>query len=256
MQRIAIVTGASSGAGKEFVRQFDAGKGGPLDAIWLISRSQSALEEVAKSCSHVRAMPIPCDLAKPEAASQIQQLFANHDVTVEWLVNSAGFGKFGSYDEVGAANASMVRLNCLAVVQMTSLALEHMHKGSRIINLSSIAGAVPQAMLATYSATKAFVLELSQMLNHELGPSGIHVTAVCPKFMRTRFLDEPGNSSAAEGMCRIGFEDVERVVSKALHASLEGRSLCIPSLDMRLAHLAARLMPRTLLFKIEDKLFR
>lgn len=257
MQRIAIVTGASSGVGAEFVRQFDAGKGGPLDAIWLVSRNKAILEEVAASCKRIHALPIPCDLTSPEAFSQLQQLFTTHDVVVEWLVNSAGFGKFGDYREVGiSANTSMVQLNCLAVVQMTSIALEHMHKGSRIINLSSIAGAIPQSMLATYSATKAFVLELSQMLNHELGPSGIHVTAVCPKFMHTKFLDSPGSSTAAEGMCRIGFEEVESVVAKALRSSLTGRSLCVPSPDMKFARIVAHLIPRTLLFKVEDTLFR
>ena len=257
MKRIAIVTGASSGVGREFVRQLDELKGGPLDALWIIARSANRLEEVAASCKNIPAIPIPCDLANEDSFAMLEEMLDDPDIVVEWLINSAGFGKFGDYQTVGQRqNALMVQLNCLGVVQMCSIVLPHMHAGSRIVNLSSIAGAIPQVMLATYSATKAFVLELSRMLDYELSPCGIHVTAVCPKFMKTRFLDNPGNSEAANGMCRIGFEDVSRVVSKALKKSVMGKGFCVPSLDMRLLYAASRLMPRKLLFRVEDLLFR
>ena len=257
MKRIAIITGASSGVGKEFVRQLDAQRGGPLDALWLIARNASRLEEVAASCKNVPALTIPCDLANEESCLKLEEMLDDPDIVVEWLINSAGFGKFGDYQTVGAhQNALMVKLNCLGIVQMCSLVLPHMHAGSRIVNLSSIAGAIPQVMLATYSATKAFVLELSRMLDYELSPCGIHVMAVCPKFMKTRFLDNPGSSEAADGMCRIGFEDVSRVVSKTLRRAVKGKNLCMPSPEMRLLYLASRLMPRRLLFKVEDLLFR
>lgn len=257
MQRIAIVTGASSGVGREFVHQLDEGRGGPLDAIWIIARSADKLEELARQCKNVRIDPIPCDLTQESSFTLIERWLQESDARVEWLVNSAGFGKFGDFASVDAkANADMVRLNCLAVVTMTSIVLPHLHAGSRIINMASIAGAIPQVMLATYSATKAFVLELSRMLDHELRSSGIRVVAVCPKFMRTGFLDDPGNTDAADGMCRIGFEDVHHVVSKALGRALSGRTVCMPSADMRLLYLLSRLLPRELLFRLEDLLFR
>lgn len=257
MKRVAIVTGASSGVGKEFVRQFDKGKGGPLDEIWIVARSEQRLNEVASSCTKVQVRTFACDLTQAESFSGISQALEEENAEIEWLINSAGFGKFGDYRSVGPEqNANMVRLNCLAVVQAISMALPHMVAGSRIINLSSIAGAIPQVMLATYSATKAFVLELSRMLDHELKPCGIRVLAVCPKFMKTGFLDKPGDQEAAEGMCRIGYERVERVVSVALRRAILGKDLCIPSFEMRLAYLASRLMPRSALFALEDALFR
>ena len=257
MKRIAIVTGASSGVGQEFVRQLDEGRGGPLDEIWIIARNEERLESIRAACTRVPARPIPADLTDEGSFELIEGLLDEADVVVEWLVNSAGYGKFGDYASIGAKdNAGMVQLNCLAVVNMISLALPYMHAGSRIINLSSIAGAIPQVMLATYSATKAFVLELSRMLDHELSPVGIHVTAVCPKFMKTRFLDQPGNDDAAKGMCKIGFEDVEHVVRMALDCAVFGMPVCIPNRGMRFTYLASRCMPRTLLFKLEDLLFR
>lgn len=256
MSSIAIVTGASSGVGKEFVRQLDQGRGGPLDEIWALGRNEDALNELARSCHTIHVRPISLDLTDPASFDLLAQRLEDEVPHVEWLVNSAGFGTFGTFGDVGRPkNADMVRLNCLAVVEMISVALAYLHPGSRIINLSSIAGAVPQVELATYSASKAFVLELSRMLDHELSGAGIRVTAVCPKFMRTRFLDQPGDAHAASSMTRIGFEDVARVVDKAMAAALAGRPVCIPSLDMRAATIVAKHLPRTVLFALEDILF-
>ena len=257
MQHIAIVTGASSGVGREFVRQLASGSGGPLDEIWVIARREDELVSLANELTDVCVRPVPLDLTDNSSFEQLRDLLASEDHSVQWLVNCAGFGKFGSFAEVGAASsADMVRLNCLAVVEMCSLALPHMQPGSRIVNLASIAGIVPQPYLAVYSATKAFVYELSRMLDEELRDAGIHVTAVCPKFMRTGFLNAPGNAEVARSMCRIGFQDVQTVVRRALTVSVLGGPVCIPSIDMQAAALAAKLLPRRILFAIEGLLFR
>ena len=109
------------------------------------------------------------------------------------LVNNAGFGTFGDFADMPARdNADMVRLLMLAPVELTYRALPYMAAGSRILNVASVAAFMPQPGLATYSASKRFVLDLSRALDAELGPVDIHVTALCPKFMRTGFLDHPG----------------------------------------------------------------
>ena len=257
MKSIAIVTGASSGVGQAFVRQFAEGKGGPLDEIWAIARSAERLQELADSCHGATIRSIPLDLTTDRAFDELSSLLKSHDATVQWLVNSAGYGKFGTFGDVGREqNAGMVTLNCLGVVNALSVALPHMVAGSCVVNLASIAGAVPQPELAVYSATKAFVLELSRMLNHELAPCGIHVVAVCPKFMRTRFLDQPGNDTVAGRMTIIGYNDVNDVVRKAMKCAIRGKDVCVPSIDVRLAMAAARILPRKVLFRIEDLLFR
>ncbi len=255
MRSIAIVTGASSGVGREFVYQLCGGGGGPLDEIWIIARSKDTLAKMAAACEKPLIRPIPLDLTLDESFCELEAMLAQEEPCVQWLVNSAGFGTFGSFGDVGSANADMVRLNCLALVSMTSICLPHMQPGSRIVNMASIAGLVPQPQLATYSASKAFVLELSRMLDHELAGTGIHVTAVCPKFMRTKFLDKPGDSEAAGAMTRIGFEDVGHVVRTALRFSVLGYHVSLSCLDMQLAALAAKLLPRKTLFRIEDLLF-
>ena len=257
MKSIAIVTGASSGVGQAFVRRLDEGKGGPLDEIWAIARNAERLEDLTESCHGVTIRPIPLDLTTDQAFDELSSLLESHDATVQWLVNSAGYGKFGSFADVGRKqNAGMVALNCLGVVNALSVTLPHMVAGSCVVNLASIAGAVPQPELATYSATKAFVLELSRMLDHELAPCGIHVVAVCPKFMRTRFLDKPGNDTVAGRMTMIGYNDVDDVVRKAMRCAIRGKDVCVPSIDVRLAIAAAKMLPRKVLFRIEDLLFR
>ena len=257
MKSIAIVTGASSGVGQAFVRQLDEGKGGPLNEIWAIARNTERLEYLADSCHGVSIRPISLDLTTDNAFDELSSLLEAEDVTVQWLVNSAGYGKFGTFPEVGRTqNAGMVVLNCLGVVNTLSVALPRMVPGSCVVNLASIAGAVPQPELATYSATKAFVLELSRMLNHELAPCGIHVVAVCPKFMKTRFLDKPGNDTVSSRMTMIGYNDVDDVVRKAMRCAIRGKDVCVPSIDVHLAIAAAKILPRKVLFCIEDLLFR
>lgn len=257
MGNVAVVTGASSGVGREFVRQLDQGAGGPLDGIWLVARRGDRLEEAAAGCSTPTRV-LPLDLTRREDLDALAAAFDGEEgLRLRWLVNCAGFGKFGDLASrpVGEAR-DMLLLNCLAPLECSYHALPHMAAGSRIVNLSSIAGVIPQPGLSVYSATKAFVLELSRTLDHELRGTGIHVTAVCPKFMRTGFLDEPGDAVVARGMTHIGFEEVERVVRRAIAGAVAGRQVVIPSWDVRAAALAARLLPARMIMRLEDLLLR
>lgn len=252
MRRVAIITGASSGVGREFARQLDQGAGGELDELWLVARRREVLEEMGKSLS-TPVRVIPLDLTRQSSYEALSAELGREDTDVRWLVNSAGFGKFGDFREIGEEEtADMVRLNCLAVVECCYRVLPHMSRGSRVINLASIAGVVPQPGLSVYSATKGFVLDLSRTLDHELRGTGIHVTALCPKFMHTGFLDKPGNADVARGMTMIGFEPVERVVRVALRYAKAGRSLCIPAWDMKAVHVICKILPTTWVMYAED----
>ena len=255
MQSIAIVTGATSGVGREFVRQLDQGHGGPLNQIWLVARDATALAQVAAETAtptRVLALDLTLDSSYESLRDELDR---EEGLVVQWLVNCAGFGRFGGLGEIGEkANANMVRLNCLAVVECCYHALPHMVAGSRIINLSSVAALAPQPYLSVYSATKRFVLDFSRTLDHELGGSGIHVTAVCPKFMRTGFLDDPGNAEQVRRMTTIGFEPVDAVVAKALAAAIRGRATCVPSWDVKAIHVATKLLPSAWVMAGEDLL--
>ena len=206
MNNIAVVTGASSGVGREFVRQLDRGAGGPLDQIWIVARNADALAVIAEqTATPVRAFAL--DLTEQSSYECLRDALEDEAPTVQWLVNSAGFGKFGDFGQIAERDeGNMVRLNCLAVVETTYHCLPHMVAGSRVVNMASIAGLIPQPGLSTYSATKRFVVDLSRTLDYELGPVGIHVTAVCPKFMDTGFLANPGDAHEVRRMTTIGYE--------------------------------------------------
>ena len=243
MKGIAIVTGASSGVGREFVRQLDAGAGGPLDELWLIARRKAVLDEIASAC-RTPTRVLALDLTDATAFEVLSRELSREEPR---------FGKFGGFSAISEKDtADMVRLNCLAVVEMCYLALPHMAAGSRIINLASIAGVIPQPRLSVYSATKSFVLEFSRTVDHELSGSGIHITALCPKFMRTGFLDKPNDGEVARKMCRIGFSPVDKVVRRALRAAVLGRALCIPSLDMKAAHVITKILPASVTMELEE----
>lgn len=255
MRNIAIITGASSGLGREFVKHVDAGQAGAIDEIWVIARRADRLEALERTCA-TRVRPFALDLTDPAAFDEVESAVrALGDANIALLVNNAGFGSFGDFalQERGSAT-SMVKLLMQAPVELMYRMLPFMHEGSRIINIASVAAFVPQPCLAVYSAAKRFILDLTRSLDAELSGVGIHATAVCPKFMQTEFLDAPGDADAARRMTAIGFERAEDVVHAALAASRAGKSLCIPSLDMRAYYAASHLLPYKALLAIEKKL--
>lgn len=258
MRAIAIVTGASSGLGREFVRQLDAGALGPVDEIWAVARNQERLDALARICA-TPVRPFALDLTDPASFDALDAaLAAEPDAHVSALVNNAGYGTFGDFalgekDDAGR----MVRLLCLAPVELTYRALGYMHGGSRIVNVASVAAFMPQPGLSVYAAAKRFVLDFSRALDAELAPVDIHATAVCPKFMRTAFLSHVGDARVAGRMAALtGFEHADAVAAAALRAAKAGRSLCIPSADMKLFYAAAKLLPYRACLAVERALMR
>ena len=175
---IAIVTGASSGMGKEFVLQLSGYV--QVDEIWVIARRTQALEEL-KSQVSVAVRPIGLDLCREESFEAYQKLLEEEKPNVKLLVNAAGFGKFGSFEKVPLLDdCRMLDLNCKALVVMTRLTLPYMHAGSHILQLDSLSAFQPVPYITTYGATKAFVLSYSRAINRELKGRGIRVMAMNP----------------------------------------------------------------------------
>lgn len=260
MKQIALISGASSGLGALYARTLDRRFACtcPLDELWLIARRTDKLEALAAELS------TPCkifglDLCEEHSFEVLTQALEREqsqgEINVAWLINAAGFGKFGEFGELGArANQNMVKLNCLAPLSLTYVALRHMHAGSRMINLASAAAFMPLPWLSTYAATKSFVLSFSRALDHELASVDIRSTAVCPKFMHTGFLDAPGNLDRVHHYTWIGFEDPIRVVKTSLTAARKGKPLCIPSADVKCAYAFCKVAPTPLVMALQDKL--
>ena len=184
---IAIVTGASSGMGREFVLQLPNFV--QVDEIWAIARRADALESL-KTATSVPVRPISADLCKDESFENLAQLLEAEKPNVRLLVNAAGFGKFGAYHRVSVEDdCRMIQLNCTALVRMTRMVLPYMSAGSHILQLDSLSAFQPVPYINTYAATKHFVLAYSRGLNQELKSSGIRCMAMNPGWVKTEFFN-------------------------------------------------------------------
>lgn len=193
---IAIVTGASSGMGREFVLQLDQYVA--VDEIWVIARRQAALETLKEECS-LPIRPVVLDLLDSNSFTQYEKLLAEEKPNIKLLVNAAGFGKFGDFRKIPVEDdCRMLDLNCKALVMMTRLSLSYMHSGSHILQLDSLSAFQPVPYITTYGATKAFVLSYCRAINRELKKEGIRVMAMNPGWVKTEFFNHAFQTNDSE----------------------------------------------------------
>ena len=189
MKKIAIVTGASSGIGKEFFLSLNERKEG-LDEIWVIARSADKLEAL-RTETDVPLRVFPLDLSSSTATSELEKAFAEETPSIQYLICASGFGRFNSVeDDSAAVLENMVDLNCRSIVGVTRAAFPYMAKGGTVILIASMAALQPIPYIATYGATKAFVLSYGRALNKELRKArGARCLCVCPFWTQTAFFD-------------------------------------------------------------------
>ena len=184
---IAIVTGASSGMGREFVRQLSGYV--TVDEIWAIARRTDALEALKAEVA-VPVRPISLDLCEEASFDEIARMLRIEKPNIRLLVNAAGFGKFGAYHKVTLTDESrMIDLNCKAPVLLTRLCVPYMAPGSHILQLDSLSAFQPVPYITTYGATKSFLLSYSRAMNRELKSAGIRCMAMNPGWVKTEFFN-------------------------------------------------------------------
>lgn len=185
--KIAVVTGASSGMGKQFALQLSAYE--QVDEIWAIARRKEALEALNGQCG-AKVRPVCLDLGKEESFRAYAELLEKEKPEVRLLVNAAGFGKFGSFEKIPIEDeAKMIDLNCKALLVMTRLTLPYMPAGSHILQLDSLSAFQPVPYITTYGATKAFVLSYTRAMNQELKDKGVRMMAMNPGWVKTEFFN-------------------------------------------------------------------
>ena len=183
--KIAVVTGASAGIGREFVRAVD--REGAFEEIWVIARRAERLEELKKEC-RTPLRPVALDLAAEESLARYRELLEKEQPEIGLLVNAAGCGVFGPFAEKELEKLLMsARLNALTLTAMCHLSLPYMQAGDAIVNMGSNSAWQPVPWQAVYGASKSYVLSLSRALWRELRPRGIHVMCVCPGWVKTEF---------------------------------------------------------------------
>ncbi len=248
---IAIITGASSGLGIEFLKEIIATRQ-DIDEIWLVARRLDRLNEIANEYKSIKCIPIALDLSSDESYSVLEDKLASSNCTVKLLVNNAGFGKMGNIKDMSVSSQiSMVDLNCKGLTAVATACLKYMQKGSEIINIASIASFVPNPRLTVYSSTKAYVLSFTKGLREELKPHGINCMCVCPGPMRTKFLSvadiAPGSSKTFD---TLPYSDPAKVARGTLKASRKGRCVYTHLAFFKFYRVLAKLLPHNLLMKL------
>lgn len=250
--KIAIVTGASSGMGREFVRQLGYFYKN-LDEIWVIARRKERLEALAKE-SRVPLRIFAGDLQKKKVYKELRDALEKEQPDLRMLVNSAGFGKSGSVEEISSEKfriqTDMVDVNCRSLTRMTLLCMPFLYAGSRIVNLASASAFCPQPYFSVYAATKSYVLSFSRSLGEELKKKGIVVTAVCPGPVDTEFFDFSGKPENI--LKRLTMAKADRVVHQALKDTRAGKAVSVYGIPMKLTYLGTKLLPHGLLVHMQN----
>ncbi|MGN0297883.1 MAG: SDR family NAD(P)-dependent oxidoreductase [Lachnospiraceae bacterium] len=262
--KIAVITGASSGIGREAAIQI-AKKYQDIEELWLVARRAERLYRIADVIQRhyaVNVRAIPLDLQEPGWEQELSGHLEDLQPEVSILFSSAGYGRNGSFAEDALENQSgMVRLNCEALTTMTHLLLPRMTEGSQIILVASSAAFSPQPGFAVYAATKAYVLSFARALSVELKPRKISVTAVCPGPVDTEFFQRFSNEKNEKKLVdakKKFMVSPAKVVRLALKDAKKGKVESIYGIPMKFAQLACKVLPWTVVANImksinEDK---
>lgn len=251
--KVAIVTGASSGLGREFVKQI-AEKYSKLDEIWVVARRENLLEELKNEIGD-KIKIFAYDLADNNALMGLYEELESSNPDVKILVNAAGYGKVGNFSEGNYdEETGMVDINCRALTAITYMVIPHMSKKSKIINFASAAAFLPQPSFAVYAATKAYVLSFSRALGMELKDRGISVTAVCPGPVKTGFFDVADPDKKTPLYKKIMMAKPGKVVQKAINDSAVGNELSVYGVKMNVFRVLSRILPHRWLMKLSTKM--
>lgn len=254
--RRAVVTGASSGIGAEFARQLAQGG----SHMVLVARRTERLEALAaqlRGQSGVTAEVLPADLTDRADRAGVEARLSDPSSPVDLLVNSAGFGAYGRFDELSPGRqTAMVELNVVALVRLTHAAVAGMvargHGG--VINLGSTAGSQPDPFGAVYGATKAYVASFTLALHGELAGTAVRALVSCPGSTATEYHEVAGAHRTT--MPDAAVLTPERVVATALRDLARGRAVSIPGLAGKATALGSDLAPDWLTRRLSARLHR
>lgn len=251
--KTALVTGASSGLGKAFAQAL-AARG--MNVI-LVARSKDRLnalsQELTAKYPSIKATVVAADLNQAADLQELVGQIEQQNLTVDMLVNNAGFGTYGYFDQIEPANdQELIRVNIAALVSLTHTYLPKMlaRGNGAIINVASLQAFAPITNQPVYSASKAFVLSLTHSLRHCYSKRGVQVFALCPGATATNFFDYMSVS------INMKMPTADEVVAKGLKAFEQGKASYVPGAANKMVVFMPRLLPIGLVTAILDKLFK
>ena len=246
---VTLITGASAGLGVEFARQCVA-RG---QEVVLVARRKDRLNQIAAEVGNAHV--IAADLGHPDAPSTLFAEIASRGLWVRTLINNAGFGLRGRFDELPRdRQLEMIDLNIRALTDLSFIVIPEMVQrgGGSILNVASTAAFQPGPRMAVYFATKAFVLSFTEALHEEWKDRGIKVTALCPGPTRTEFGDVAGIKTLGQ------FDRLSMEAGPVVRAGLDGlernRAIVIPGSTNKLGAWSTRFAPRSVVRKIAGSL--
>jgi short-subunit dehydrogenase len=250
MKETVLVTGASTGIGREFARIFAADG---VDLV-LVARREQRMRELADELTAKygsRVLVIPKDLSVPSSCQEIEEELRKAGVSVDVLVNNAGFGDLGAFAGIPLERQmNMVQVNVTALTDLTRRLLPAMIKRKKggVLNVASSAAFQPGPWMSVYYATKAYVLHFSEGLAEELAGTGVTVTCLCPGPTVTEF----GAEAHMEGtlLFKLGAMPAAKVARAGHNAFRRGRVVVVPGLRNKLLAESVRIGPRFVVRKI------
>jgi len=244
--KTALVTGASAGIGLAFARLL-AGHGFNLV---ITARRVERLEQLARelgSQAGATVRVLPADLSRPDTAGDLVQSLEREQLTIDVLINNAGFGVAGRYRDVPwEKHSEFIQLMVTAPCELTRHLLPGMTQRGygRIVNIASVAGLIPGASDSTlYGASKAFLISFSQALHSEQRGTGVHVCALCPGYTYTEFHDVSGTRERMNRLPKFLWLDATRVVEEGYRAVMRNQAVCVPGVQYKTIVSLTRLLP-------------
>ena len=248
IKRTALITGASAGIGATFA-QFLAAKGYDL---LLVARREERLQALAQSLTAqhgIRCAIYAADLTDPKAPAAIIAYAQQQGMVIDMLINNAGLsGQKAFADTPWQELSNEIQLMITAVTELVHRVVPSMKARGwgRIINLSSLAAFSPPGASLLYTGIKSYVLNISESLDMELKPYGVHVTALCPGFTHSEFHDVMGTRDAANHLPAILWQQPEAVVQEGYDAVMKGKPVCVPGVVNKVLASSMRPMPESL----------
>lgn len=240
---IGIVTGASSGMGKEFVKTI-LRSDMDLDEIWVIARRVERLNAWPEHYPEKKFRILPLDLQKEVDLSKFRETIEECQPKIKVFVHSAGFGIMGKIREIPAQEQTeMVDVNCKSVVALTCAVLPFMEQSSRMIYIASAAAFIPQPGFAVYAASKSFVLSYVRSLRREVMHENIKVTAVCPGAVKTEFFNRAAKNKPLPAYKKMVMADLKKVVKKAWKDNGKDKEMSVYGKTMKSFWLITKVIP-------------
>ena len=248
LMSVAIITGASSGIGREFAKNLNSMLG--IDEFWFIARREDRMEALRDELG-VTAKIIRADLCESEGIEAVRRALEEEKPSISFLINAAGFGDFGAFDEISEASvARMIDLNAKALVLITHMVSPYMQRGGRIVELGSGSCFTPLPYFNVYSSGKVFVLHYTKSLNFEIKKYGLRATCFCPGWVHTEFL---GKAIAKDNITRPRDDAMkpllkcDKVVRGCIKAAVRGRAMYVTNWYTKLQHLLFKILPDPIL---------